>query len=185
MKINVTKLTNVDLARKACQYTLHSHAETKIGLRTLYGAEHSPARTQMFWIEMQGIPSYVSTHFVRHKIGVEHFVKTNRLDRGATTVADRNTPVNHAMLINAQAIINISRKRFCSHADEVTREVWKYVKNTIKDIDPDLAEFMVVDCVYRGKCYEPSSCGLAESFFGKYDCVIPKHPMEGGEEESG
>ena len=159
MKVTVEKLTNGDLARRACQYTLHSHAETKIPLRKLYCSEHSPARTQIFWIELDGIPSYVSTHLVRHKIGVEHYVTTNRLDRGATVVADRNTPVNHAMLCNAQALINMSRKRLCNNADAVTRRVMSYIKEAISEADPDLAEFMVIDCEYRGYCCEVRTCG--------------------------
>ena len=167
MRVNVTKLTDIDLAQRACQYTLHSHNTTKIGLRKLYGAEHSPSRTQMFWVELDGIPSYVSTHLVRHKIGVEHFVSTNRLDRGASFVANRNTPVNHAMLLNAQALINMARKRLCTNAEEITRKTMGYIKDAVKKCDPDLAEFMVVDCVYRGLCYEPKCCGLAESYYDK------------------
>lgn len=165
MRIKVTKLTNVDLAQRACQYTLHSQNSTKIGLRKLYGSEHSPARTQMFWIEMDGIPSYVSTHFVRHKIGVEHFVQTNRLDRGADDIANRNTPVNHAMLCNAQALINMARKRLCYNADDVTCRTMGFLLNAVRKVDEDLADFMVVDCEYRGKCYEPRCCGKAESFW--------------------
>ena len=165
MRVYVEKLTDVELARRACKYTLHSHADTKIKLDKLYGSEHSPARTQWFWIELDGIPSYVSTHFVRHKIGVEHYVKTNRLDRGATEIADRNTPVNHALMINAQALINMSRKRLCTNADEVTREVMFYIKDAVEKCDPDLAEFMVVDCEYRGLCFEPVCCGRAPSYF--------------------
>jgi len=160
MQITVTKLTDIDFARKACQFTLHSQNATKIGLSKLYGGEHSPCRTQLYWIEMIGIPSFVSTHFVRHKIGVEHFVQTNRDDRGADTVADRNTPVNHAMLINAQALINMARKRLCFNTHQKTRKAMVAIK---KAVEPELQEWLVADCVYRGyKCYEPKSCGACE-----------------------
>ena len=36
MKITVTKLTTPDLARLACQYTMHSHAASAIALDRLY-----------------------------------------------------------------------------------------------------------------------------------------------------
>jgi len=159
MRITVEKITDVTLARKACSYTLHSQSDTKIPLRKLYMSEHSPARTQIFTVEMVGIPSYVSTHLVRHKIGVEHFVQTNRLDRGAEEVADRNTLVNHMMVINAIALINMARKRLCTNADPVTRKVMGYIKGAIKEVDPELHEFLVIDCEYRGYCCEVRTCG--------------------------
>lgn len=160
MKIKVTKLTDVELARKACQFTLHSHNKTKVGLDKLYGSEHSPARTQLLWVEMYDIPSFVSTHFVRHKIGVEHYVQTNRVDRGGSDDCSRNSSVNHAMLINAQALINIARKRLCTQASKETREVMQAIKDSVKEVDEDLAKYMVVDCDYRGgKCYEFRCCG--------------------------
>ena len=128
----------------------------------LYQSEHSPIRTQTFWVDMQGIPSFVSVHLVRHKIGVEHFVQTYRDDRGANEVADRNTKVNHGMFINAAALIHMSRKRLCTNAHEETRKVMVEIKNAIKEVDPVLAKYMVVDCVYRGGCCEPRTCGLME-----------------------
>lgn len=166
MKVNIQKLTDIDLARKACSFTLHSGGESKASLRKLYGSEHSPARTQLFWIELDGIPSFVSVHLVRHKVGVEHFIQTYREDRGGPSSSTREAPVRHAMLINAQALINMCRKRLCSNSHEVTRQVMIYIKNAVKNIDPDLAEFMVVECVYKGGwCFEPNCCGIAESYY--------------------
>ena len=81
MRITVTKLTDKSLVDRACSFTAGSSVEVK-SLYKMYKSEHSPIRTQMFWIEMEDIPTFVSVHLVRHKIGVEHFVKSNRLDRG-------------------------------------------------------------------------------------------------------
>ena len=53
MKITVTKLTTPDLARLACQYTMHSHAASSITMDRLYAMEHSPIRTQIFAVEMR------------------------------------------------------------------------------------------------------------------------------------
>lgn len=159
MEINITKLTDIDLMRKACGATIDS--ESKMHLEAIYKCEHSPMRTQLFWIELKGIPSFVSTHLVRHDIGTEHFVKTNRDDRGGDVEADRNTPVNHSMLVNAQSIVNISRKRLCYKAHENTRYVWMLVTEGLMDVDPALAGFCVPECVYRnGICPELKSCGF-------------------------
>lgn len=160
MRVTVTKLTDVDLAQRACQFTNHDHAPAKSGLEKLYRSEHSPIRTQLFWIEMKHIPSFVSVHFVRHHVGVEHFVQTHRKDRGATETSNRETPVHHAMLCNAQSLINMSRKRLCFNASDETRQAMVAIKDVIRTLDPALADHMVADCVYRGKCVEPKGCGL-------------------------
>lgn len=154
--IEVTSVTAVEDARKACSYT--TGAESTISLDKLAKCEHSPLRTQLFWVEMKGIPSFVSTHFVRHKFGVEHFVKSNRDDRGGDGTEDRYTPVDHAMFVNAQELIFMARKRLCHNAHWLTREVM----NAITALCPDwLIPYMVPDCAYRGACYELKSCGRA------------------------
>ena len=332
MNITVSKLTGLDLARLACQYTMHSHAESKMELSGLYACEHSPMRTQLFWIEMKMIPTFVSVHLTRHKVGTEHWVQTNRDDRlpknevrldnykGLTAEyfkerfsykdghlfwkshkrphlvgeeagdikkkadsssqytrvridgellcrhvvvfmmhhgyrpyivdhingdkvddrienlrpasrsqnntnskpysctgfkgvefwknkfratinldgvkkhiglfntaeeaarafddealryfgefayfnfrdksVDRWVPVNHAMLINAQAVINMSRKRLCHMAHAETRRLMEHIKDRMIVADPDLAAVMAPECHYRGFiCHERAMCG--------------------------
>ncbi len=62
------------------------------------------------------------------------------------------------MMCNAQAFINISRKRLCSCASKETRESWKAVIAYLKEVDPILAEKCVPECVYRGFCPEFDRC---------------------------
>jgi len=158
--IIVKPLTDLELVRRACEMTMHGQ-QSKVSLAKMYKAEHSPIRCMMFWIEMPGIPAFVSTHFVRHKIGVEHFVQSMRDDLyiDPTTIVDRETPVNHGMLINAQALIQISRKRLCLKSHKKTVAVWSRLRKAIRDIDPDLADHMVPECVYRnGFCPELREC---------------------------
>lgn len=159
--VKVTKLTDVGLLRAACAATMHGQGgESKASLRAMYETEHSPIRTQLFWIELHGIPSFVSTHLVRHHVGVDHFVSTNRDDRGGEGDEGRMTPVSHCMLVNAQALINMSRKRLCGKAHKLARDVMQQVKDCVAEADPDLAIFMVPECEYRGGvCHERTSCG--------------------------
>lgn len=156
MQVTCAKLTNRTLMDRACSMT--SGREAHVDMGRMYLAEHSPIRTQLFWIEMEGIPTFVSVHLVRHKIGVEHFVRSNREDRGGNGEATRMTPVNHAMLINAQALITMSRKRLCGKAHPMTREVMNHIKNAVRGCDVALAEHMVRECEYRGVCPELQSC---------------------------
>lgn len=160
MKISATKLTTPDIARLACKYTMHSHAASAATMDRLYAMEHSPIRTQIFVVEMQGIPNFVSVHFVRHKIGVEHYVQTMRVDRGADEVANRLTPTNHLMIANAQALINMARKRLCHKASPETRETMEQIRTAIDRVDPSLGYVLVPECYYRGFiCHERKSCG--------------------------
>ena len=160
MRIYIEKLTNTALLRQACKFTTHGQVDSTMSLDKIYRCEHSPMRTQLFWIEMMAIPSFVSVHFVRHSVGVSHYVQTMRDDRGAQEVANRLTEVNHAMLINAQALINMARKRLCHKAHPETRLVFEHIKDCMKPVDPDLAKYMVPECVYRGDvCHELRPCG--------------------------
>jgi hypothetical protein len=157
MNVVVTKITDKNLMQKACSYTIN--AESTMTLQKIYQCEHSPMRTQMFTIEMIGIPTFVSVHFVRHKIGVEHFVKSNRDDRGGVE-ADRNTPVNHLIFCNAEALVTMAKKRLCLKAHSETVAVMRAIKSEVASVDPDLWSYMVPQCKYRNGCNELKTCGF-------------------------
>lgn len=162
MNITITKITNKQLLDLACSYTAGKGVNVK-DIKKFYLSEHSPIRTQMFVIEMQDIPSFVSTHFVRHKIGVEHFVKSNRPDRGGDGEANRLSPVNHMMFCNAQALINMARKRLCRKASVETQYVMRQIAAKMVNIDYELSLCLIPDCMYRGECYEFNSCGRMQA----------------------
>lgn len=157
MRITVKRIIHPKYVDKACSFTINKDVHPNHG--KLYLAEHSPIRCALFWVEMKNIYTFVSVHFVRHKFGVEHFCKSNREDRSSYTGdKGRLTPINHAMLINAQALINMSRKRLCSKSHKSTREVMLKIKEGVAKVDPALAEHMVPDCIYRGRCCEMKTC---------------------------
>lgn len=66
-------------------------------------------------------------------------------------------------IANAQALINISRKRLCNCAHRETRSAWQSVKDKINEIDPIMAKHMVRECVYRGFCPELNCCGFCNT----------------------
>ena len=158
MNVHIKKLTDYSLLQRAAQAT--SGTKINAPLNKWYASEHSPIRTQLFWIELENIPSFVSVHLVRHKVGVEHFVRSNRPDRGGVEKADRNTPVTHCMLVNAQALINMARKRLCRKASKETQEVMQAIVMVLADVDIELVPYLVPECFYRSKCVEFKSCGL-------------------------
>ena len=75
----------------------------------------------------------------------------------------QDAPVTHECEANAQALINISRKRLCMQAAPETRRAWTEVKNEIAKDDPVLASVMVAECIYRGFCPEMKSCGYCNT----------------------
>ena len=140
--------------------------------RQLLMAEHSPIRKLKLSWRWVDLPYWVSVHFVRHKIGIEHFVKTQRTDR---TGIERDglpqgAPVNHECEADAQALITISRKRLCSAAAEETRAAWQLVKDEVAKVEPELATCMVRECVYRGHCPEMFPCGYTKTPQFETDC---------------
>ena len=133
--------------------------------RKLIMAEHSPIRKLKFSWRWSDLPYWVSVHFVRHKIGIEHFVKTQRTARTGVNrdVLPQGAPVSHECEADAQALITISRKRLCSAAAAETRAAWQLVKDEVAKVEPELATCMVRECVYRGHCPEMFPCGFADT----------------------
>jgi hypothetical protein len=129
----------------------------------LIRCEHSPIRKMKFSWRWRDLPYWVSVHFVRHKFGIEHFVKTQRSDRTGVDRSElsQGALVTHECEANAQALINISRKRLCACASGETRAAWQLVKDEVARVEPELAHCMVRECVYRGWCPEMFGCGYA------------------------
>lgn len=128
-------------------------------------AEHSPIRRIRFSWKWTNLKSWVSVHFVRHWLGIVHWVTTQRVDRTGKNRDDspQSTFVEHECEANAQALINISRKRLCSQASKETREAWEQVKKEVEKKDPILASVMVKECIYRGFCPELYGCKYCET----------------------
>ncbi len=129
--------------------------------RKILMAEHSPIRSLIYCFKIDDVKSWVATHFVRHHVGVEKWVSTQRSDRTGVNrdEAPQGTKVNMEMEANAQAMINMGRKRLCSQASADTRKVMQAMKDEVAKQDPYLADIIVKECVYRGFCPEMQSCG--------------------------
>lgn len=163
MHVEVKQLVGIETAREAIESTMRAGFEAKCSMEQLCRWEHSPLRAVLYQINLYDIPTYVSVHLVRHSAsGKCHFVKSNREDRGGAgdEVVNRLSPVSHMLILNAQHLIDISKKRLCYQASKGTREVWNMVWVEINRIAPALAKYMVPNCVYRGGyCPEPKPCG--------------------------
>ena len=179
VRVEVRKLTDWNEVLNAARFTVNkgdlekepSH-EFKTSILT---AEHSPIRSLIFVITLYNVPTWVSQHIARHDKfaghtmregeGDDHFVATQRSDRTGVDRSELSQEelVDHRILLNAQDMINISKKRLCNCASPETRFVWQKVKEEVGKIEPELASRMVRECVYRGFCPEISRCGFTNT----------------------
>lgn len=149
-------------------------------------AEHSPIRLVEYDWSWDDIKQWVTAHLVRHHEGCEKFVHSQRGDRRVLDVPRDELPQGSLndmdMTANAQALINISRKRLCSTASPETREAWKQVLEEIRKVDPVLADKCVPECIYRGFCPEfMHPCGYSKT--EKYQKDLEKYRSVDYQEE--
>lgn len=149
-------------------------------------AEHSPIKLVEYTISFTDLKQWVGVHLLRHQY-VLPFIHSQRVDRRnlddcvekvMSIISDdvkndpsfnkrdylfQGEPNDQDFVVNAQTLINISRKRLCKTASKETQEAWKAVQGAIREFDPVMASFMVANCVYRGFCPERESCGFWKS----------------------
>jgi hypothetical protein len=136
--------------------------------RRILISEHSPIRSLSVKWKWENIPSWIATHFSRHKW--ECFIKTQRTDR---TGIDRSklpqdAPVIMTGYANAQSLIDTARKRLCRMAAPETRKYMEDFKIAVRMIEPQLSDVLVPNCVYRGGCPEMNNCGWYNAMVAKY-----------------
>lgn len=171
MKIKVKAITSNEEVVNACRITVWKNSLEKEPSETfmenIYKSEHSPIRDKIFVITIYGIESWLATHFVRHHEGYTPYVSTQRDDRitydGNRDDRKQGELVNMRITLNAQAVINVSRKRLCGQAHIKAQQLWNKVLKEIKLIDEPLYNNCVPECVYRGFCPELKSCGRTNS----------------------
>jgi hypothetical protein len=170
MKIEIKRITNWSEALNSARFTQRKEpisGEPSIKWKKkLIKAEHSPLRCVLFNIDMYDIPYRTSVHFVRH-IHAQPFGSTSRPDIDGKmpprSEQKKDDPVNLRLFLNAEEIINISRKRLCNKAEKETRETWRQVIEELRKTEPELANACVPNCLYRGFCPEFKSCGFEDS----------------------
>jgi hypothetical protein len=163
-KVEVTQLTEDTIVNEFG--SVPTQNKTRISLAKWIASEHSPIRALQFKIKLIGIPAYVAYHFKTHAAGVAvQVTESNRADYedmyGKVVTTDRLAPVTHTMIVNAQTLIDMAYDRLCTTADVNTVKVMEAIKDSVHEVNPVVARFMVVKCVFRGglcpetfaKCY--------------------------------
>lgn len=98
MEIKVTKLTDIDLLRKCASFT--SGKECGMSLMTAYRSKHSIIRSQLFVVEMEDIPLFCASQFVRSTQGVNWYQRTKRTDRGGDDFREVSNRIANGLVMS-------------------------------------------------------------------------------------
>lgn len=141
--------------------------------RRILISEHSPIRDIHVKWKWSAIKSWVATHWTRHKF--EKFVATQRTDRTGVNRDElpQSAEVSFTGDANVQNLIDAYRKRLCYQASAETREYAEDFKRALREIEPEIADVLVPNCVYRCGCPEK---GISAPC-GWYYRTIRTHPM--------
>lgn len=141
--------------------------------RRILIAEHSPIRDISVKWKWSEIPSWVATHWTRHKW--ECFVKSQRTDRTGIdrTKFPQDAPVDFTGEANVQHLIDTMRKRLCRQASPETRRYAEDLKRALHDLQPEVSDALCPNCVYRCGCPEISPC-MGEKRW--YDEMVTRYP---------
>lgn len=129
-------------------------------------AEHSPIKLVEYAIHFKNLRQWVGVHLLRHGFMLP-FIHSQREDRRELNCSRDELPQgslnDQDFVVNAQTLINVSRKRLCRCASKETQEAWKAVKSEIEKFDEVVADKMVPNCVYSGFCRELKCCGYCHT----------------------
>ena len=128
-------------------------------------ARHSPIRYLRYSFLLEGIPSWVSVHLVRHHVGCQPYVKSQRNDRQSDydrTKAPQDAPVDMIWDLNAESLMIVANKRLCGQASNETRRIVKAMCLLAEQHTPELKGLLVPMCVKEHGCAEMKPCGFWE-----------------------
>jgi hypothetical protein len=138
--------------------------------REILLSEHSPIRAIEIKFRWKDIPYWVAMHWKTHKW--ESRTNTQRNDRQQVYdrgKAPQDAPVTFIGEPNIQNLIDTWRKRLCYQASPETREHAEDFKTELHNREPEIADVLVPNCVYRCGCPEATGCGW-------YSKMVEKHP---------
>lgn len=170
MKTEITKIKGdwIEVASD-CRSTVGKppldHEPSTEFKRKILIAEHSPIRDISVKWTWHGIKSWVATHWSRHKF--EKYIKSQRSDRTGIPrdKLPQDAPVDFTGDANVQALIDTMRKRLCRQSSAETRQYAEDFKVALHEVEPEIADVLVPQCVYRAGCAEMKPCGDGKCFF--------------------
>lgn len=122
-------------------------------------SEHSPIRDISVKFSWKNIKYWVAmhwkTHIWRSRTTTQRNDRQGNYDRNK---APQDSPVDFIGDPNAQHLIDTMRKRLCMTASKETRDYAKDLKIALHDVEPEISDVLVPNCVYRCGCPEMQGC---------------------------
>ena len=137
---------------------------TETFLKKALTSRHSIIRSVRLRIDILGLPYCNHVHFVRHHVGHNWFIRTQRPD-GVNPVdydrraARQDAPVNARDRLNLEALLSMMEKRLCMCAAKETRGIALAIKAELSHSDDPflriVGQFCQPSCEWRGgRCPE-------------------------------
>ena len=132
---------------------------------------HSPIRKLPFSFYISDMPYWLHVELVRHHVGIEKYVKSQRDDRNNNKVPrgkkPQDAPVNVIIDLNAETLMTLMNKRLCGAATKEMQEFMFTIRKLVIETNPEFEQFLVPMCLYVNRCYEFTSCQRQCLFFSE------------------
>ena len=122
------------------------------------------------------MPYWLHVELVRHHVGLEKYVKSQRDDRNNNEVPrgkkPQDAPVNVIIDLNAETLMTLMNKRLCGAATKEMQEFMLIIRKLVIETNPEFTEFLVPMCKYVHECKEFKPCnGKALCFQKENKCL--------------
>lgn len=142
-------------------------------------SEHSSDRSVVYRFYCEDVPYYTHVHIIRHHMGFQPHVMSQRSEEKREDLP-QGSLVNMLFDANAQAIINIARKRLCYKADKTAQDLVEKMKCALvydgDKYDQILGKVLMRPCSwFPGYCAEPHPCGRivgVRSLFNVHQSIL-------------
>ena len=135
------------------------HEPSKAFKKAILISEHDPIRdieVKFRWANIKyWVAMHWKTHIWRSRTNTQRNDRQGDYDRNK---APQDSPVEFIGDANAQHLIDTMRKRLCFMAAPETRQYAYDLKKTLHEIEPELSDVLVPNCIYRCGCPENGEC---------------------------
>ena len=132
-------------------------------------SEHDPIRDIVIkfrWVMKYWTAMHWKTHIWRARTNTQRNDRQDNYDRNK---APQDTLVVFVGDPNIQHLIDTMRKRLCYMADPETVMYARDLKTAIREVEPEVSNVLVPNCIYRCGCPENGKCKF-------YKDALKKHP---------
>lgn len=145
------------------------HEPSRKFKRMILISEHDPIRDIEIKFRWKNIPYWVAMHWKTHiwrgRTNTQRNDRQGAYDRNK---ASQDSPVNFTGDPNVQHLIDTWRKRLCMMASKETRDYAIDLKKTLREVEPEISDVLVPNCVYRCGCPENGECKFFQAAVAKF-----------------